>query len=253
MSFLKSVWSDLVEKRLWPVAVALLAALVAVPLLLGGGSSDALPVAGATGASGAGGELAQVSLDAGGPQRLDRRGAVRDPFKQGRAPKTGATGASGLAGAATGGSAGDPTAGPTTPTTTSPGTTGAAGSTGGGTAKAAPAPKPKPVSRDDFAVVLRYGEKGSARPAQSVLRLTPLPTAESPSVVYLGVDPSEKTVSFLLSENVTPTGEVTCRPSKAVCDSIAMAPGDRAELAVTDDDGDVTRWVVDVVRIDKTP
>ena len=41
MSFLKNVLHDLVEKRLWPVAIALVAALVAVPIVLGGSSSSA--------------------------------------------------------------------------------------------------------------------------------------------------------------------------------------------------------------------
>ena len=38
MSFLRNLVSDLVEKRLWPVALLLVGALVAVPFLLGGGA-----------------------------------------------------------------------------------------------------------------------------------------------------------------------------------------------------------------------
>ena len=37
MSILRNLLADLVEKRLWPVAVVLAGALVAVPFLLGGG------------------------------------------------------------------------------------------------------------------------------------------------------------------------------------------------------------------------
>ena len=37
--FLLDLWHDLKEKRLWPVAVVLLAALVAVPVLLAKPSS----------------------------------------------------------------------------------------------------------------------------------------------------------------------------------------------------------------------
>ena len=37
---LKRIARDLVEKKLWPVAVLLLAALVAVPMMLGGSSAE---------------------------------------------------------------------------------------------------------------------------------------------------------------------------------------------------------------------
>ena len=40
MPFLKNIGHDLIEKRLWPVAVLLVLALVAVPVLLGGGSAQ---------------------------------------------------------------------------------------------------------------------------------------------------------------------------------------------------------------------
>ena len=41
MSFLRNLVSDLVEKRLWPVALLLVGALVAVPFVLGGGGTEA--------------------------------------------------------------------------------------------------------------------------------------------------------------------------------------------------------------------
>ena len=41
MSFFKNVWSDLVERKLWPVAVGLVIALVALPVALGRGGGEA--------------------------------------------------------------------------------------------------------------------------------------------------------------------------------------------------------------------
>ena len=41
MTVVRSIFRDLVDRRLWPVAVALVAALVAVPLLLGRGDAGA--------------------------------------------------------------------------------------------------------------------------------------------------------------------------------------------------------------------
>ena len=54
MPFLKNIGHDLIEKRLWPVAVLLVLALVAVPVVLGGGSAQtpaAAPTAAAAGAA----------------------------------------------------------------------------------------------------------------------------------------------------------------------------------------------------------
>ncbi|MDX6675481.1 MAG: hypothetical protein QOH11_2899, partial [Solirubrobacteraceae bacterium] len=34
MSFARGIWADLVDKRLWPVALALVVAAVAIPVLL---------------------------------------------------------------------------------------------------------------------------------------------------------------------------------------------------------------------------
>ena len=42
-NFLLDIWSDLREKRLWPVAVALLVALVAVPVVLSKPAEEAEP------------------------------------------------------------------------------------------------------------------------------------------------------------------------------------------------------------------
>ncbi|QEC49375.1 hypothetical protein FSW04_18565 [Baekduia soli] len=44
MSFLRNVLHDLVEKKLWPVSVALLIALVAVPVVVGRDSNHAADV-----------------------------------------------------------------------------------------------------------------------------------------------------------------------------------------------------------------
>src|SRR3954453_20005466 len=56
MSFFKNVWADLVERRLWRVAVGLVVAMVAIPVVLGrgggsGGGSEPAVVAPAAPAS----------------------------------------------------------------------------------------------------------------------------------------------------------------------------------------------------------
>ena len=86
MPFLKNIGHDLVEKRLWPVALLLVVALVAVPVLLGGGSPTA-PAADATAAvpgaaAGAGQSPVSLSTTAGQERAYTRGGKVRNPFKQ---------------------------------------------------------------------------------------------------------------------------------------------------------------------------
>src|SRR3954471_12265374 len=96
MSFLRNVLHDLIEKRLWPVAIALVAALVAVPIVLGG-SSDAgtttpVPVADASTANGLSthrdaARADVVSLEEQAAGKVERSGAVKDPFVQHHQPK----------------------------------------------------------------------------------------------------------------------------------------------------------------------
>src|SRR5690349_293432 len=95
MSFLRNVLHDLVEKRLWPVAIALVAALVAVPIVLGGSSSATTDTPVVADASAATNGLANhrdaaraqvVSLEEQAAGKVARSGKVRDPFVQHHQP-----------------------------------------------------------------------------------------------------------------------------------------------------------------------
>src|SRR3954454_11894357 len=94
MSFLRNVLHDLVEKRLWPVAIALVAALVAVPIVLGGKSdagTSTPPVVADASANGLANHRdaarAQVvSLEEQAAGKVTRAGKVRDPFVQHHQP-----------------------------------------------------------------------------------------------------------------------------------------------------------------------
>jgi hypothetical protein len=82
IAFARNIVTDLVEKRLWPVAVALLAALVAVPVVLGSGGEAAptaspAPVAPSTPGTTS---RAEVTLDTAAPAERVRDGRLRDPF-----------------------------------------------------------------------------------------------------------------------------------------------------------------------------
>lgn len=242
MSFLKTLWTDLVEKRLWPVALALVLALVAVPVLLGGGAAAPVAVAPPVGATGTTGLLAQVALDTSGPGRFDRLGLLRDPFRQ---PRVGPTGPTGPTSTATSGSTSPAPTRQDTGSSSAP-TPAVSGPPPG------PQPQPKPAGdpRDAYVAVVRFGAEGSKRAVRRLPRLTPLPSTEDPRFVDLGVNPQGK-VEVLLSEGVTATGEGRCKPSPESCESVELEPGDTERFVVTSEGGRVARYQLDLLRIDE--
>ncbi|MGZ6671862.1 MAG: hypothetical protein ACXVFM_05880, partial [Solirubrobacteraceae bacterium] len=88
MSAIRGVLRDLVERKLWPIAVLLLAAAVAVPMYLGRASADEAPLP-ATSLQADAGKVskAAVKVDDGATGGDDRPGGVRNPFKQLHVPK----------------------------------------------------------------------------------------------------------------------------------------------------------------------
>ena len=87
MSFLRNLLADLVEKRLWPVAVVLAGALVAVPFLLGGGGdagdADVPPIPATQGAVAKATEI-RVSEETS-VATITPTGSRHNPFKQPKA------------------------------------------------------------------------------------------------------------------------------------------------------------------------
>lgn len=230
----RTVLQDLVERRLWPVAVLLLAAVLAVPLLMGVGeepTSAPAPTA-PSGTSGsvtkaavATDEGAQVTIVEATPPRRKRAGRAHNPFAQSAAPSTAAsaasTGQTASAPAATGSGAA------TTITTIAQGAdTGASGAGGAVSQPSTPVtttPAPRQVVRDDprddvFRVDLRFGSgPGDMKALKDVARLTPLPSPEDPVFVFLGVMKDAKTVILLLPPGARAEGEGTCRPKATEC------------------------------------
>jgi hypothetical protein len=263
MRMLKDVWADLVEKRLWPVAVALLLALVAVPVVLGAGGADPAPAppagAGAVAAV-PGGQQIALDVPAPGAGPTVREGRLRNPFKAPR-PEPGATGATG----ATGG-AGAPAAKPdATPGKGTPEAKPDAGAKGGGGPAATPTPKgeaPRRAPRaatprerevvDLHRVTLRVKSASGKRTIRDLAPLAPLGGQEDPMLVFLGVKADGRTLRFLLPSDVLAGGDGACRPSKATCEALEGRAGDQLKLARLNEDGSITGYVVRIVSIERT-
>ena len=251
------------EKRLWPVALVLLVALVALPVLLasGGAAPASSAASGSTGAVGAlapSAMRAQVTLRPALPVRRNRGGTRRNPFKvSGAAAESTkpATPIADLGGAAS--SAATTPSAAATPSQGSGATTPAAADPAPATTSPqAPAPTKVPATKepaatDNYTIKASMGLSDAPRTAQDLSRLAPLPTADAPFLVFIGVLADKKTAVFLLSSDVTATGDGICRPSKASCQTIELRAGDAELLEVARDDGTTQSYDLDLVRVIK--
>ena len=238
MTTLRNIWADLVEKRLWPVALVLAAGLLAVPLVLAKGADEpALPAGGAVIAATATDDTEVVTLDVEPTvRRHDGRG--RDPFVQ----PEGST--------------------PEKAQALESSTTSDDGGSGGGAASTDPAPDTsgdepassepkKTVTTTSYTADLRFGQADSMKTLRDVERLTPLPSASSPFFVFLGAKGGGKTLVFLVSSDAKATGDGTCKPSKSACETIELQAGDTEFFDLTTADG-VQQYQMDIIKIEKT-
>jgi hypothetical protein len=130
------------------------------------------------------------------------------------------------------------------------------GDTGGGSDTGAPAKEPakgpssgsgsSPAGNDSYHVDLRFGPAGGVAPRNDVARLTPLPSAQDPFFVFLGVLADGKTALFLVSSDAEATGDGTCKPSPQSCERIEMRAGDTEFFDLTTPEGEVVQYQLDL-------
>jgi hypothetical protein len=243
MTLLRPIWQDLRSKRLWPLAAALLVAIVAVPVVLSGSSSTPTvippPAAPAPVANG----LPAVNETAL-PASSAPTGSARDPF------------------AAAGGSAVAPSTTTTTTlpgsTPTSTGSTSPTGAVSGGTATppttvppggttpgqpTIPTPKPKKAvptlsAEQSYSVSLAITKTtGGLDSLHPLERLSPLPSAQQPLVVELGVLKGGSRVLFAVQPGTVVSGKGTCIPGRIDCEILSLAQGQTERLSVQTSDG----------------
>jgi hypothetical protein len=91
----------------------------------------------------------------------------------------------------------------------------------------------------------------SGTPVQgTVRRLFPLPTADAPVLLNLGVLKNHKTAVFVLGRGVTAVGDGTCEPSPESCYTIRLKAGETEIVAVTDEAGAViARFRIKLIKI----
>ena len=252
MSPVQNVWRQLVQRRLWPVAIVLVAALAAVPVLLAK-DPEPVPAPPAPAADSTDGELASqpiVSLASADPTAKRRKvlGTPKNPFRVDppKVPNQADEGSSGESTPTggqpveqTGGSGGgdsappssDAPAAPTTPATPTE-----------------PAPAPKKYAPQELTVRFGGGEQGGER--MSVKVGEPLPSTETPVLIYTKLLKDGKTAEFLVAEGVTAVGDGECKPSPEVCETIRLKVGETEFLDVVDETGGAGgQYQLDLLKI----
>ena len=250
----RAIVADLVRKRLWPIAVLLLVALVAVPLLIGASSSAPAPPPGD-------GVVAavppQTAPAAGVPEAAttlprERGARVRDPFfdppagapdDEGATKQSAGSGAAASSKAAGGKAAAKPSdAKPSAATDAKPSSPAAKQP-----AASAPAERPTAPTGTYHRPAARPAAGATSRP---LARLTPIGNPAKPAAVYLGVMKVGRPYAvFVLGRRTTSRGEATCAVETA-CRIIGLRPGDTQRITVYTADGHVAhRYVVHVTSL----
>jgi hypothetical protein len=249
--FMSDLFYDLRERRLLPLVVLILVAIVAVPFLLGGSSEESEPAAPIGPVGGGASPEAPSSLTVVQAQpglrnyrkRLGRR-TPTDPFKQRYTgpvlkgshlnPQTSTT--SSTITTTTTGSSSDPETVVTPPPSSSPGESGGSGSAGGGGHL-----NPSDLDNPDLKLyvwsmkvqISRTGtaEDGAAKMGEPEVRenvksLTPLPGQKSPVVTFMGVNPSTGKALLMVAKEVTATfGDAKCISGTGTCELLEVEKG----------------------------
>jgi hypothetical protein len=243
MSVLNDTWAYMVQRKLWPLAVLLIAALVAVPMMLAKDPEPAQPPVANTKAAQSQLATQPIVALAGPGDRAERRrvlGSRKNPFKPAELPKKVKAPKAAV----------DPAA--TTPAASAPAAGG--GSPDVGVTPITPAEPTQPQETFElFELTVAFGASAETGdlPRQRVKRLEALPSAEEPVIVYLGVLKDKKTAVFLLDEGVVAQGDGKCVPSPTNCGTIHLKVGETEFLDVVGDDGSSAgaQFQLDLVKI----
>jgi hypothetical protein len=246
MRAVRDLWSELVERRLWPVALLLVAALVAVPVVLAkkpsaetaATATDAPPVAARAADLRTPPGVAVVSVTGDAAADAPLRGRAKNPFKQQHVPPR-ASAANGT---------------PATGSSTTPAGSGDGGGSGGGTTGGAgggQGPTPQAPQTYTYASIdVRFGRAGlPLRTIHDVPRLAPLPSAAQPIVIFMGMKADRETAVFMVSTDVHAQGEGTCVPSQKLCEAIELRRDQISLLDWAEPDGSVTQYELDLADV----
>jgi len=273
---LRSLKSDLLDRRLLPILVLLglaLAGAIAYVVLAGGGSAAsqlaAAPRESAPSATGQSPALpvtqapadphAAVAETTDGA-RYQHKSGSHNPFAPLPVPasstKTAGTSTAQSTAVSGGGSSSSSSPGSSTTPSESkaspPSTPSESSSTPVKPVK--PKPKPKPA----YVVTVQFGLMPAS--AEALAQLTSyedlkpseqLPSAKDPRIVFAGAKGNGKGARFTLGREAILKGQGTCLPSAAQCEAVELAVGQSEELDYLEPSGQTVPWELKVVSIAK--
>lgn len=248
MTFFLDLWHDLREKRLWPVAVGLLAAALAIPAIMLKPAEDVAQPTVVTNVDAAE-ELPAVQVDDSAPSgsKLETF-AQRNPFRplsdleqddtavpastSGGSGSAKASAAGSSAGSSAGGSSSEGSSAPSSGSSPSP------SSGGGGSDDPAIDPTGPSTQWFRYTADLKFGRPGSLKTFKGVEALTLLPNDENPAIVFMGVSDDAKSAIFFIADPAfSATGEGECNDSKN-CRFVKLGISDsKNEHSFISDDG----------------
>jgi hypothetical protein len=265
--FVTDIWNDLRAKRLWPVALVLLLALVAVPVVLSKGTeepparepvpSSARPAPAPEDFKG----LASVELEESQPTEgssldtFDPSDPFRPPEKvlksgEERASGDTAAGPTGDAATTDGASSGSTVTSGSIGSTGFVGDIGSTGDTGSTGA---------PVNRDgngggtttttkySWVIDVTFTANGHTRHLNGMERLDMLPGRAAPLLLFLGASSNGDNAIFLVDSTLGAAGEEgKCKPGKSECALLHLGAG--SAQIFTNEDGDAYGLKVDQIR-----
>lgn len=264
--FIASLKEDLLSKRLLPFLVVLGVVLVAAVAyaVLGGGSSTGTPAVSASSGSTVVAGVAVSQAPANPDQPISEttegtskqhHGVAHDPFTPLPAAKqassTSAKSAKTSSPSSSAGSSATSSAGSKTSTSSAGGAAPTPTPAPTPTAPAKPKP-PEPVYR----VLALFGlapvppaVTSPLTPYANIKRLTPLPSAQAPLVVFMGVTSGGKSATFTLVGEAILHGNGVCLPSASQCQAIDLQPGHAEQLEYLPPDGQTITYELKVVSI----
>jgi hypothetical protein len=237
MNFFLELWHDLREKRLWPVAVGLLAAAVAIPVVMLKPASEGTPAPVVATPAPKAGTLPAVEVDTS-PVHDSKLETFkqRDPFKPLSDLKKDPADSSSAAPSdptASGASAGSPTAG----SGSSAGGASAPSSAGSPSPSAGTPSTPNsdttttttPVKWFRYTADMSFGEAGDLKTLKGVKDFTLLPDEKVAAVVFMGVSDDAKSAIFFIADPAfTPSGEGECN-DKDDCRFVKLSLSDKKD------------------------
>jgi hypothetical protein len=249
-TFARDLFDDMVERKLWPVALVLLVALIAIPVLLAKPASNStapLPGAAQTSpaVSGAPSPLTAfepvVSASVTTDQSKGLRGRAKNPFT----PK-------GIDFAAADAAASVepiPGLGNTQVSTgqTATGAGDAAPQSGGGDT-GSQGTDTGGKKYFTYTAKVRFGEEGDTQ-TRTLSEFRSLPSSDNPIAVFMGVKTDGKTAVFLMSSSTTTTGDGDCEPTDSECTFLYLKAGDAQLIETVTPEGEIVSYELELVDI----